>query len=427
MERFDIEKIYHLFKLSNGISTDTRTIQKGQLFFALKGENFNGNLYAKKALDTGAAYVIVDEDIAFNDSRIVRVENSLVCLQELAKHHRKQLSIPIIAITGSNGKTTTKELLAAVLSQQYNTFATKGNLNNHIGVPLSLLSINEQHEMAIIEMGANHQKEISDYCQWAIPDYGLINNIGKAHLEGFGGIEGVIKGKSELYDAIAENDGTIFYNSDDSILIKQSKKVTKRIAYAQNNKADYNYHLTEENENVHIHCQGVNIPSQLSGMFNGLNMAAALVIGLHFGVSIEKIKDGISRYKPSNNRSQVIKWRTNKVLLDAYNANPSSMQLAITSFAKSTQENKIAWLGDMFEIGEDSLVEHQSIIEYCKALNLEKVVFCGEAFYACRNSDFTFFATTLEMKKWVEENPPTHSYILIKGSRGMKMESLIEH
>lgn len=419
-----IKEIHQLFLESTGVCTDTRSLQKNQIFFALKGDNFNGNKYAKQALENGAAYAIIDE-AEFEIGNSILVKNVLECLQELAAFHREYLGLPIIAITGSNGKTTTKELLNAVLSTTFKTYATPGNLNNHIGVPLSLLSITKEHELAIIEMGANHKKEIESYCKWAKPNFGLIGNVGKAHLEGFGSIQGIIEGKTELYEAIEQNEGTIFYNLDDEVIAAQSKKVSKRLSYGFAN-ADYNYSIDVSKTFVAVNFDSLNIQSHLIGTYNGVNMGAAIAVAKYFKVTNNKIKTALENYIPANNRSQITDYKGNQVILDAYNANPTSMQAALESFSKINNENKAVFLGDMFEVGASSGEEHQKIVELLSKLNFKLNVLVGKEFYKYKNNEFHFFESTDEAKTWFQEKELNAYTILIKGSRGMKMEQLIQ-
>ncbi|MBI2730408.1 MAG: UDP-N-acetylmuramoyl-tripeptide--D-alanyl-D-alanine ligase, partial [Sphingobacteriales bacterium] len=369
-----VEKLYKIYLQYPSVQTDTRKLKAGDLFFALKGANFNGNLFAEQALEKGAAYVIVDEAIEGADERIIKVDDVLTTLQQLAKHHRQQFTIPFLAITGSNGKTTTKELIHVVLSSQYKTYTTEGNLNNHIGVPLTILKIKGDAEIAVIEMGANHQKEIASYCTYALPDYGLINNCGKAHLEGFGGVEGVRKGKGELYDHIRTNGGTIFINTDYNYLKEMSKGIAKKISYGTAD-ADTTGHLLESepflkviitsDENIGT------IQTQLVGNYNLPNVLAAVATGKYFKVPAEKIKSAIENYAPSNSRSQLIEKGTNKIILDAYNANPSSMKVAIENFAKIHADKKVLLIGAMAELGDDSIKEHEDIVTLIKQFDWE--------------------------------------------------------
>ena len=358
-----IANLHSLFLECSSVSTDTRKIEKNSLFVALKGDNFDANTFAKEALEKGAKYVVIDNPTYLIDNRTLLVKDSLIALQELAKYHRTFLGLPIIALTGSNGKTTTKELIHAVLSKKYNTLATIGNLNNHIGVPLTLLRFTKETEIGIVEMGANHQKEIEFLCKIAQPDYGYITNFGKAHLEGFGGVEGVIKGKSEMYDYLKGNNKMVFVNVDDSI---QKEKFTniKRFSFSLNDStADVKISTIEANPMVKIIFNNQTIQSHLIGIYNANNINAAITIGNYFKVSDELIKEAIENYIPENNRSQLILKNGNEIILDAYNANPSSMAAAIANFIQLEKKNKIAILGDMFELGEESHNEHEKIVD----------------------------------------------------------------
>ena len=348
-----IQKLHSLFLECHGICTDTRKLKKNDLFFALKGDNFNGNTYAEQAIKLGAKYAIVDESDFNTSSNTILVDDALKSLQALATFHRSYLNTPIIALTGSNGKTTTKELINAVLSQHYKTTATVGNLNNHIGVPLTLLSMTKDTEIGIVEMGANHQKEIEFLCNLAKPDYGYITNFGKAHLEGFGGAEGVIKGKSEMYDFLIENNKTIFVNGLDPIQVEKTKQANRYI-FGNNHDFDAKIEFIEAQPNVKVRFSDLDIQSHLIGTYNFSNIAAAIAIGHFFKVSPNKIKLGIENYIPTNNRSQVLTKGSNKIILDAYNANPTSMHAALLNFEKLNDKIKVAILGDMFELGKEA-------------------------------------------------------------------------
>ena len=416
----NIENLYELFSEYFLVDTDTRNIQKNSLFFALKGDNFNGNKFAKQALENGASYAIIDEEEYSLDSGTILVENVLETLQSLANFHRKQLNIPIIALTGSNGKTTTKELINAVLSSKYNTSATIGNLNNHIGVPLTLLSMTAKTEIGIVEMGANHMREIELLCNIAEPNYGYITNFGKAHLEGFGSIEGVVKGKSEMYDFLRESKGKVFLNTDDQKQVEQAKGI-ESISF--NNKE---IKFIDANPFVKVQFKNELITSQLIGKYNFNNISAAIAIGNYFDVSIKDIKDAIENYIPTNNRSQIINKDSNKIILDAYNANPSSMQAAIENFTQLDDEHKIVILGDMFELGNNSTEEHLKIAELAINSDFKEVYLIGKAFSTTgvKNAfifeDFKAFKTSI--KKLTKEN----TTILIKGSRGMALERILD-
>ncbi len=410
------------------MGTDTRNIKKNSIFFALKGANFNANTFAKEAISKGAKYAIIDEEEHYAEGCIL-VDNVLTTLQKLASHHRRQSKIPFIAITGSNGKTTTKELTAAVLTQKFKTLFTQGNLNNHIGVPLTLLSLTKEHEIAIIEMGANHQGEIAELCRIAEPDYGIITNIGKAHLEGFGGPEGVIKAKSEMYHYIKARGGKLFVNADDELLVKLSAGIN-RITYGTIPTADFSG--TDDKESFlakGTFVQGrtkLEIESKLAGSYNFYNMLVAGCVGLHFGLTLEQVKAGIEGYVPSNNRSQIVKKENNTIWVDAYNANPSSMRVAIENFAAMPGKGKVLVLGDMFELGEDSAKEHQGLADLIEAKRAwEGVYLVGKEFRKVKTAGRTF-ETTEEFLTWLSANPLKGKVILLKGSRGMAMEKALE-
>ena len=427
-----LHELYKLFIECNGlVSTDTRKIEKGALFVALKGDNFNANAFAEKAIHEGCKYALVDDESYLIHPNIKLVSNTLKTLQQLANHHRKQFTIPVLAITGSNGKTTNKELIHAVLSKKYNTLATLGNLNNHIGVPLTLLRLKKEHTFAVIEMGANHQGEINELCEIADPDFGLITNIGKAHLEGFGGIEGVKKGKSELYKFLAKKGGLIFINGDDEVLNTLSEGMTK-ITYGLNENNNLSGNEISAGEFLSFSykrnaiAETETIQSQLVGGYNLINCLAAMSIGAYFKVDPIAIKEAIEGYKPEMNRSQLVKTKNNKLILDAYNANPNSMKSAIENFAKFTADNKTILLGDMFELGEYSNEEHQGIIELLQHCKFNNVILIGEAFFKTKAHEFKKFKTTAETKLYLSSHPITKSTILIKGSRGMKLETLQE-
>lgn len=419
-----INHLHTKFLECSSVSTDTRKIELNSMFFALKGDNFDANTFTKEALEKGAKYVVIDNKEFYIDERTLLVENTLHSLQELAKFHRAYLGIPIIALTGSNGKTTTKELIHAVLSKKYNTLATIGNLNNHIGVPLTLLRFNKETEIGIVEMGANHQKEIEFLCKIASPDYGYITNFGKAHLEGFGGTEGVIKGKSEMYDFLKNNNKVIFVNLDDSI---QNEKTTglNRFSFAVNtSNTDVKISSINANPMVEIEFNHIKIHSHLIGIYNANNINAAITIGKYFKVQDELIKEAIENYIPENNRSQLIKKGTNEIILDAYNANPSSMAAAITNFSQLKNDTKVAILGDMFELGNESLIEHKKIVELLNNQTSIKTYFIGKDFFSNKsnNPHHYFFEDFASFSKFIEVNAPTNSLLLIKGSRGMALE-----
>ncbi len=436
IEKISTEELYHLYlKANSQISTDTRNLKLGSMFFALKGQNFNANEFAKTSLDQGCSFAVVDEEGYANIPNVYLVENTLKSLQSLANYHRKTLSIPILAVTGSNGKTTNKELIKAVLSQKFKTLATIGNLNNHIGVPLTLLSISKDHEFAIIEMGANHQGEIDELCRIAEPDFGLITNIGKAHLEGFGGIEGVKKGKSELYKYLKQTNGKVFVNGDDDVLNNlglENDKITygckklydvigKDFTNSETVSFKYRTRYGDIDWNKFIMIQ-----TQIIGSYNFINCLAACCIGNYFKVDEGQIKFALENYISNNNRSQLVKTEKNTLILDAYNANPNSMRAAIENFSKFKATEKIVLLGDMFELGEYSAEEHQKIVDLLIELNFKNIVFVGEEFFKCDTKDFPHFKTTDECKVYLTAKKISNSAILIKGSRGMKMETLKE-
>ena len=425
----EINDIHSLFLESKGVTTDTRKIKRDTIFFALKGDNFNGNTYAVEALEHGASYAIIDDkDFASDDSRIILVADALKTLQDLAHIHRKHLDIPILALTGSNGKTTTKELINSVLSKKFKTVATQGNLNNHIGVPLTLLSMTSDTEFGIVEMGANHIGEIEQLTEITAPDFGYITNFGKAHLEGFGGVAGVIKGKSELYTYLIGHKGTLFLNLDDPI---QKSKTGQTHSYTFSQSKDSDVHFTYETANpfASLILNNQHLKSNLIGQYNTINIAAAAAIGCYFKINTEDIINAIESYIPSNNRSQIIKREEQTIILDAYNANPSSMEAALNNFAGLEAKSKIAFLGDMFELGESAVEEHQYIADLARNLDLENVIFLGENFKKIKTKNHQF-----ENIKDLEEKglPAEISYllpqatILIKGSRGMKLEGILD-
>lgn len=430
-------ELYQIYLKHRAISTDTRKITNGCLFFALKGENFDANQFAVKALDSGAAYAIVDNpEYAVND-RYILVKDVLKSLQDLSAHHRKQLKIPVIGITGTNGKTTTKELIKAVLSQHCRTYATEGNLNNHIGVPLTLLSIKDDCDIAIIEMGANHQKEIEFLCSLAQPDYGLITNVGKAHLEGFGGVEGVKIAKGELYEYLAANNGTAFINTDNPILMEMSRnrEVNHVVGYGTGSTNYLSGGLTEVSptlviewqlkgrENDVIYTANSNLP----GTYNFENILAAMCIGSFFKLSPEQVNRGVNSYIPQNNRSQILKTNTNTVICDYYNANPSSMTVALDNLSSLPENNKAMILGDMFELGQESAMEHRFILDKAMQTDAARRIFIGEEFHKLSGAyEAEFYHNTLDATIGLKEKPLQHTTVLLKGSRGMKLEGLLD-
>lgn len=423
-----IESLYAIYTQYPSIQTDTRKLKSGDLFFALKGPHFNGNQFALQALEQGAAYAIIDEVIDPSHPQLIQVEDVLSTLQQLAKYHREQFKIPFIAITGSNGKTTTKELVSAVLSTRYTTYTTQGNLNNHIGVPLTLLNIKKDAEIAVIEMGANHQKEIAAYCTYTLPTHGIITNCGKAHLEGFGGIEGVKKGKGELYDFLRDHHGSIFMFDDYTYLHDMSKGIQHICMYGtQQGSLIGNVVQSEPFLQVGF-TKGFGFPSiktQLVGEYNLPNVLCAVAVGKYFNVPEEKIKSAIEQYMPSNSRSQMIEKGTNKIILDAYNANPSSMKVAIENFSKMHTAKKVLLLGGMMELGAESIAEHQQLLQLIQQYEWTNVVLVGGDFKHIAHP-FIYFNNATEAKQWLEEQHFENTYLLVKGSRSMQMEKVIE-
>ncbi|HET7116252.1 MAG TPA: UDP-N-acetylmuramoyl-tripeptide--D-alanyl-D-alanine ligase [Hanamia sp.] len=423
----NIEEIYKIYQRFPSIQTDSRKLQKDDFFFALKGPNFNGNHFVRQALDTGAAYVAADESLGFEDDRIINVDNVLETLQQLAKYHRQQFHIPFIAITGSNGKTTTKELLHEVLSSTFKTYTTKGNLNNHIGIPLTILKIKQDAEIAVIEMGANHLNEISGYCAYAQPTHGLITNIGKAHLEGFGSVENVKKGKGELFDYLKNNEGTAFVNTDDVAVFELSKSMKDVIFYGS--KSENAKGIILKNDpfiQVKIdNTEPIIIRTNLVGGYNLPNILAAFCVGNYFKVENEKIKSAIENYSPSNSRSQLIQKNSNTIILDAYNANPGSMKAAIENFANLKSDKKVLLLGSMMELGDESEKEHATIVSLIDQHKWYAVVLVGKNFKEIK-SNYINCENSLQAKDWLKNAHLHNAQILIKGSRSMQMEKVLE-
>lgn len=423
----DTESLYAFFQKHPKVSTDSRTIPENGIFFALKGPNFNGNDFAIEALAQGAAIAVVDEGEFPDEPRCIRVPDALAALQQLAAYHRRQCSARIIGLTGSNGKTTTKELIAAVLSKRYRTLATLGNLNNHIGVPLTLLRITPDTELAVVEMGANHQGEIRLLSELAQPDFGYITNFGKAHLEGFGGVEGVIRGKSELYDNLKGRGATIFMNADDPVQLEKLAGYPNAVGFSTGNPDFMQIQNLTDGPTVRLQVDDVVVQTQLTGRYNFPNCAASACMGKYFGVPAESIAEALEAYLPANNRSQIIERGELRILLDAYNANPTSMAAALENLAEMDAPRKIAILGDMFELGAESAAEHEAIGRLALSKNPEKLYLVGQHFYdtalpAERYPDFAALARELKA------NPITGpATILIKGSRGMALERVLEH
>ncbi|GAA0877724.1 UDP-N-acetylmuramoyl-tripeptide--D-alanyl-D-alanine ligase [Algoriphagus jejuensis] len=428
----NLDILYQLFLKSTGVSTDTRKIHPGNLFFALKGPNFNANDFAAKALEMGASAVVIDEAAYFveDDERYFICEDVLTTLQKLANHHRRQLDIPVIGLTGSNGKTTSKELLNAVLKQKFKTVATVGNLNNHIGVPLTLLSIGKDAEMAIVEMGANKPGDIKELCDIAEPTHGFITNIGRAHLEGMGGPEGVLRTKTELFQFLRETGGTVFINSQDPILSNLAKRFEKPVLYPA--KGDFcEVEFVEANPFVKFRAEGVDGEqmSSLIGAYNFGNIANALTIGKFFGVPMEKAVHAIVDYKPANMRSQLVEKRSNLIILDAYNANPSSMEVAIRTFGQMTgRKHKMVILGDMFELGDHAEAEHRRLGEIVSEYPIDKVCFTGKLIVPAleKAPKALYFPDPFSLRNWLEDSKLEDYLILVKGSRGMRLENLVD-
>jgi len=422
-----IEQLYQLYLQYPSVETDTRKLKKGDIFFALKGPSFNGNAFAQKALEAGAAYAVVDEAAFAINEKIILVEDALTTLQSLAKHHREQFDIPFIAITGSNGKTTTKELVNAVLCASYITYTTEGNLNNHIGVPLTILKIKKDAAMAVIEMGANHQQEITGYCDYTKPTHGIITNAGKAHLEGFGGEEGVKKGKGELYDYLRKTNGTAFVMWDYDYLRQMSEGIQNIFTYGTIN-ADITGEAVKSEPFLDVQfTKGIKetIHTQLVGDYNLPNVLCAAAVGEYFGIPGELIKAAIEAYAPSNSRSQLIQKDTNTIILDAYNANPSSMKAAIENFVKLPATDKILMLGGMAELGNDSIAEHKKIIDLIKQHSWKAVVLTGGDFMKIEHP-YLRFENALATANWFRQQHLQQATILIKGSRSMQMEKVLQ-
>jgi UDP-N-acetylmuramoyl-tripeptide--D-alanyl-D-alanine ligase len=441
------EQLYQFFQKHFVVTTDTRQITEGSIFFALKGETFDGNTFAERALELGAAFAVIDNPAYQKNERLLLVKDVLTALQDLARHHRRQFDIPFIAITGSNGKTTTKELVAAVMNKRYNTLFTKGNFNNHIGVPLTLLKVTNKHEAAIIEMGANHQGEIDLLCSIAEPTHGLITNIGKAHLEGFGGIEGVKKGKSEMYRWLAAHKGTLFINESEAFLKELAPKKAKVVLYSRSEDLlpppQYKARLDAVDPYLSLSFlnrmgNSLSVQTQIVGIYNFNNILTAIAIGKYFKVPAAKIQKAIADFVPEMNRSQVVKYGEATLILDAYNANPSSMRQALLNLAAMPQTKKVAIIGDMRELGAESAAEHTEILTLAQSLKFTELVIVGNDFGRAHasnaqnrgggaSSSEKHFTTNLEAKEWFKSQSfDKDTCILIKGSRGMKLEVLTQ-
>jgi len=428
-------QLYSIFLKHSVICTDSRVCPQGSLFFALKGDNFNANAFALSAIEKGCSYAVVDEDEYAIDERFILVDNVLETLQALARYHRQQLGTTIVGITGTNGKTTTKELIATVLKEKYNILYTQGNLNNHIGVPLTLLQLKAEHELAVIEMGANHQGEIKLLAEIACPDYGIITNVGKAHLEGFGSFEGVMKTKAELYNYIVSAGKKVFINNDNPYLLEMLAwtgltDADRTITYSQKeSNGEITGKITDCSPFLEMSCHKKDgtifeIETHLIGSYNAENVLAAVTIGNYFGLSSEQIKTGLENYIPKNNRSQLTITEKNKLVVDAYNANPTSMRAAILNFAQMNVDSKTLILGDMLELGELSSEEHQFAVDLLKQNNFENVLLVGPEFKKTRN-DYRCFENVSELQEFIEQHPIIGNYILIKGSRGIKLEKIL--
>jgi len=429
----NIEELYSIYLKHQQVCTDTRKIIPGSLFFALKGETFNANSFAAQAIEKGCSFAIIDEEKYKEGEKYILVDNVLQTLQQLAVFHRKQLNIPIIGITGTNGKTTTKELIHAVLLKKYKVCSTQGNFNNHIGVPLTILSIQKDIEIAVVEMGANHPNEIKELCEISAPDYGLITNIGKAHLEGFGNIEGVVKTKKELYESIQLSNGKVFVCSDNSLLMDISKDIERK-TYGVFPVSDCRGEIMESNPLLKIKWlnkslkKEILISTNLVGFYNFENVMAAICVGEYFGVNAVDIKDAIENYFPSNNRSQIIKTKKNTILMDAYNANPTSMEVSIMNFRHTSCDKKFVIIGDMLELGKESVIEHEKILKLIEYSEFENIILVGKVFCSLNKpGNILAFTDVSEASSYIKEKKPTGFNILIKGSRGIKLEKLLEY
>lgn len=419
----NVQDFYSIYQQCNKVTIDSRKIEKGDLFFAFSGENFNAASLAEKAISDGALAVIVEQrEFEDEDKNIFYVPSTLSFLQELSRLHQSKLQIPIIGLTGSNGKTTTKELISAVLAQKFNVQYTYGNLNNHIGVPLTLLSIKPHHEIAVVEMGANHQKEIELLCSIAQPNFGYITNFGKAHLEGFGGFEGVIKGKSELYDYLKKNHQTILLNSEDPLQVEKTAGYDKIISFGQS-QGDYQFGQFTENHFVGIEYNSIRAQSKLTGDYNFTNLCAAASLGLHFGIGFDLIKKAIEDYTPTNMRSQVMQKNGKTFVLDTYNANPSSMAASLENF-KKFEGTKTVIIGDMLELGEESVAEHQNIFNQAKSMGFDELITVGKDFKTVNTE--TAFADSADLIEYLKTHQITSKNILLKGSRGIALEKIID-
>jgi UDP-N-acetylmuramoyl-tripeptide--D-alanyl-D-alanine ligase len=429
MRNIDINSLYQKFLESGKVSTDTRQIAPGSVFFALKGDRFNANEFALQALEKGASYAVIDEEKFASDRRCILVNDVLQTLQDLARHHRSQLKIPVIGLTGSNGKTTSKELLNAVLSKKFKTYATRGNLNNHIGVPLTLLSIDAGYEIAVVEMGANHVGEIASLCAIANPTHGFITNIGKAHIGTFGGYENIIRAKSELFQHLLTHKGTVFINSQNEILANMAKRFSAPVFYPSIGDF-YHCELVDADPNVTLKTEeGATVVTHLIGRYNYENIAAALCIGKFFGVSSADSNAAVAGYIPANMRSQVVKKETNTIILDAYNANPSSMEAAIENLFLMKAPRKVVILGDMFELENEAGKEHTAIGKLLREKEFKEVYLCGSLFKSALGE--VPWALNFEKKEdlsaYLKAHPIKNATILVKASRGIGLETIVEY
>lgn len=431
-----IKELYTIYKKCSGVSTDSRRIKSGDLYFSLRGDTYDGNAFAADALEKGAGFAVIDHPGYKRGDQYILVEDSLKTLQELARYHRQSFHIPVIGLTGSNGKTTTKELIKLVLSQQFNVFATEGNLNNHIGVPLTLLAMPEKTEVAIIEMGANHIGEIANSCSIAMPNHGLITNIGKAHIGEFGSFENIKKAKGELYDYLMQNNGKVFVNTDHALLTNMLKSYKRNIITYGSNIGEFcPGNIISDMVNLRFafksrhQKENIEVNTKIFGTYNLENFLAAACVGLYFNINEYKIKYALESYEADNNRSQLVKTRSNLVYLDAYNANPSSMEKAITYFSQDEDKNKVMILGDMMEMGDFSSEEHQHVLELVRKNHMEQAIFVGNSFKEHQKSypEFLFFASQREFIKWIAEHPFKAQRIYVKGSRSLHLEDLLEY
>ena len=430
----ELSALYQIFLECNTVTTDSRNCPKDSMFIALKGDSFNGNAFATQAINDGCAYAIVDEaaHAVKGDKRYILVDSCIETLQQLANYHRRQLGTRIIGITGTNGKTTTKELISAVLSQSYNILYTQGNLNNHIGVPVTLLRLKAEHDLAVIEMGANHPGEIKSLAEIAEPDYGIITNVGKAHLEGFGSFEGVIKTKGELYDFLRKKEGAIIFIHHDNPYLMNIASGLNQIPYGNDESLYVNGHVTGNSPYLTFEWkagkngENYEVETQLIGEYNFPNALAAITIGRFFKVEPQKINKALTEYAPQNNRSQLKKTAENTLIIDAYNANPTSMMAALENFNKMTVAHKMLILGDMRELGAESAAEHQKIVDFIKACEFEKVIFVGNLFAAAEHS-YQTYSNAQELIQALQTDKPQENTIIIKGSNGIKLSSVADY